>query len=462
MSSEQRDIVAEIASRTGGLGVTAADIAGQISEVHGRSQQQNSIITDLISAVQEMVSTNSSIEDTVLKTKEATSSASNDVQSSQKNIQNAVENIFALVKGVQSMEQQLTSLSAALESVAKVAAGIEGIASQTNLLALNATIEAARAGEAGKGFAVVASEVKSLADETRKATVEITDTVNELTGQVTSLQSESEVNTAKAESVQEGTTSISEIFEALRVNLDQIDLNVGNIASVAEKNQQQCDSVAARMTDLIEGNEKTSKNLAVADEAANGLLKVSETLIELLANSDHETEDSRFIALVKEKSARISEIFEQAVDSGKLSMEDLFDEEYKPIEGTDPVQVLTTFTLFTDEVLPSIQEPVLEFDPAVVFCAAVDRNGYLPTHNLKFAQPQRPGEPDWNMGNSRNRRIFDDRTGIAAAKNQKPILLQTYRRDMGGGVFATMKDLSAPIVVKGRHWGGLRLAYKPL
>ncbi len=461
MSAEQKDIIAEIASRTGGLGVTAAEIAGQISEVHSRSQSQSTIITELITAVQEMVSTNRSIEDTVHQTKDATSSAANDVQSSQKNIQGAVENIFALVKGVQSMEQQLTSLSTALESVAKVAAGIEGIASQTNLLALNATIEAARAGEAGKGFAVVASEVKSLADETRKATVEITDTVKELTGQVTSLQSESEVNTAKAESVQEGTASISEIFEALRGNLDQIDLNVGNIATVADKNQKQCDTVAEQMSELIEGNEKTSQNLAAASSSADGLLKVSEMLIELMANSDHETEDTRFINLVREKSTEISRIFEEAVDQGKLSLEDFFDENYTPIDGTDPVQVMTKFTLFTDEVLPAIQEPVLTFDDTVVFCAAVDRNGYLPTHNLKFAKTQRQGEPDWNMGNSRNRRIFDDRTGLAAAQNQKPILLQTYRRDMGGGEFATMKDLSAPIVIKGRHWGGLRIAYKP-
>lgn len=461
MSVEQKETIAEIASRTGGLGVTAADIAGQISEVHRRSQSQSSIITELIAAVQEMVSTNKNIEDTVHQTKGATSSASGDVQSSQKNIQNAVENIFALVKGVQSMERQLTSLSAALGSVAKVAVGIEGIASQTNLLALNATIEAARAGDAGRGFAVVANEVKSLADETKKATVEISDTVKELTGQVTALQSESEVNTAKAESVQEGTTSISEIFEALRGNLDQIDRNVGNIASVADKNTSQCDSVAAQMSELIAGNEKTSENLAAADRSANDLLQVSEMLIELIANSGHETEDSRFIDMVQKKSTAISQIFEEAIDQGRLTMEELFDENYIPIEDSDPVQVMTKFTLFTDEVLPPIQEPVLKFDDTVVFCAAVDRNAYLPTHNMKFAKAQKPSDPDWNMGNARNRRIFDDRTGLAAAKNQKPILLQTYRRDMGGGVFATMKDLSAPIMVRGRHWGGLRIAYKP-
>ncbi|MEO0372716.1 MAG: hypothetical protein AAF231_14750, partial [Pseudomonadota bacterium] len=63
-------------------------------------------------------------------------------------------------------------------------------------------------------------------------------------------------------------------------------------------------------------------------------------------------------------------------------------------------------------------------------------------------------------GNSRNRRIFDDRVGLKAGQNTKPFLLQVYRRDMGGGVFKIMKDLSAPITVHGRHWGGLRLAYE--
>jgi methyl-accepting chemotaxis protein len=93
-----------------------------------------------------------------------------------------------------------------------------------------------------------------------------------------------------------------------------------------------------------------------------------------------------------------------------------------------------------------------------VFCAAVDRNGYLPTHNRKFSQPQGV-DPVWNAAHCRNRRIFNDRTGLAAGRNTHRFLLQTYRRDMGGGNFKLMKDLSAPIVVSGRHWGGLRLAY---
>jgi methyl-accepting chemotaxis protein len=95
-----------------------------------------------------------------------------------------------------------------------------------------------------------------------------------------------------------------------------------------------------------------------------------------------------------------------------------------------------------------------------VFCAAVDRNGYLPTHNRKFSHAPRPGETAWNTANCRNRRIFDDRTGLAAARNRKHFLLQAYRRDMGGGQVALMKDASAPIILRGRHWGALRLAYR--
>jgi methyl-accepting chemotaxis protein len=66
----------------------------------------------------------------------------------------------------------------------------------------------------------------------------------------------------------------------------------------------------------------------------------------------------------------------------------------------------------------------------------------------------------WNTANCRNRRVFDDRVGLAAGRNTQPFLLQAYRRDMGNGAFAMMKDVSAPIMIAGRHWGGLRLAYK--
>ena len=174
--------------------------------------------------------------------------------------------------------------------------------------------------------------------------------------------------------------------------------------------------------------------------------------------SGYQAMDVIYISTIKNAAARFSRSLEEEIDRGVLPVDDLFDESYQMIDGTDPVQYTTKYIDLFDRIAPTVQEPMLTVLPGVVFCAAVDRNGYLPTHNLKYAKPQGK-DPVWNNANCRNRRIFNDRTGLNAGRNTDPYLLQSYLRDMGGGNFVIMQDLSAPIVVKGRHWGGLRLAY---
>ena len=202
-----------------------------------------------------------------------------------------------------------------------------------------------------------------------------------------------------------------------------------------------------------------SDTLGAARDRVNRLIAVSEKVISLTAQSSLNSVDGPFIAKVKAVAAAVSEALERALSEGRITEAALFDQDYKPIPGSDPEQLMAGCVALTDDVLPPIQEPVLDFDERVVFCACVDVNGYLPTHNLKFAQPQ-GDDPVWNAANCRNRRVFDDRVGLAAGRNTEPFLLQTYRRDMGGGTFVMMKDVSAPIMVAGQHWGGLRLAYK--
>jgi methyl-accepting chemotaxis protein len=119
---------------------------------------------------------------------------------------------------------------------------------------------------------------------------------------------------------------------------------------------------------------------------------------------------------------------------------------------------MTRYSPFLDQEVAPLMDQALAFDRRVVFCAPTDHNLLIPTHNPSFRQPQGP-DPVWNAAHCRNRRIFDDKTAKAVAASTAPFLLQTYRRDMGGGVFALMKDASAPIRVAGRVWGGLRLCY---
>ncbi|MCI4678804.1 methyl-accepting chemotaxis protein [Rhodoblastus acidophilus] len=163
--------------------------------------------------------------------------------------------------------------------------------------------------------------------------------------------------------------------------------------------------------------------------------------------------------IVVARSKMVAELFERAVANGEITEAALFDANYVPIPDTNPRQYRNQTLEFLERHLPEIQEPILELDPAVVFSAAVDRNGYLPVHNRKYSAPQGP-DPVWNNANSRNRRIFDDMTGMTAARNTSPVLSQTYPRDLGGGRVALIKDISAPIYVNRKHWGGLRMGAK--
>lgn len=170
--------------------------------------------------------------------------------------------------------------------------------------------------------------------------------------------------------------------------------------------------------------------------------------------------NERFTARCKEAAAATATAFERALAEGRVTQRQLFDVVYRPIPDTDPQQHLSDAAAICDEVTPAIIEPVKASDPDIVFCLACDRRGYIATHNREYSKPQRPGDRLWNTANSRNRRIFDDRTGLLAARNTNAVLVQAYPRDMGGGRIVMLKEYDSPIVVQGRHWGAIRLAVR--
>lgn len=171
-------------------------------------------------------------------------------------------------------------------------------------------------------------------------------------------------------------------------------------------------------------------------------------------------ENTEFVTRAMEAGDVVTKIFENAVAKGDITLEDLFDDNYIKIEGTDPVQYRTRFLDWADRALPEIQEAMLARDVRAAFCATIDRNGYLPVHNKIYSQPQRPDDTAWNTANSRNRRIFNDAAGLAAGRNTRSYLIQSYARDMGNGKTVMMREIDVPIRVNGRHWGGFRTAYK--
>ncbi|MBS4084684.1 MAG: PilZ domain-containing protein [Rhizobiales bacterium] len=187
----------------------------------------------------------------------------------------------------------------------------------------------------------------------------------------------------------------------------------------------------------------------------------SECAAALKGKLDKIRHDNReFIDLAVTTANKVGAAIERLIETGKVSSQVMFNNQYEPIPGTNPQQFETGYVAALEQELWPIQEPLLSSDSRMVFCAAVDRNAYLPVHNKKYSLPQRPGEPEWNTANCRNKRVFDDRAGLSAARNTRPYMIQYYPRDMGGGQIVMMWEIVAPIRVLGKHWGGFRMAYR--
>ncbi|MEL6342682.1 MAG: methyl-accepting chemotaxis protein [Myxococcota bacterium] len=457
--SEADQIIPVVSRQASILSEEIVEIAATMHTVNDQSQAQLETFAQIHQAAEVVRSCNAAIGQNVNRAIAVVSDGVQAVEASHETVQVSLSSILSLIERVRHIDHRLKELAPVLKDVSELAQGIGIIAKQTNMLSLNAAIEAARAGTAGRGFAVVADAVKRLAEETQEATKRIEATLGSLTEQSQTLIMQGEQAVRQAETVQQGTAAIGEVTQRASAAMRAVEAEATQIIASTQGVDQAVQQTEAHLLKLRTGLDHTGADLRQVSDRINAVVDVGETLLTLTAQASAETEDSPFVNKACEAATAIGHLFEAAITDKTLSASDLFDRNYVPIQGTDPQQFMTRFTRFTDAHLPAIQEAILKSDEQILFCAAVDNNGYLPTHNNVFSQPQKPGQPDWNAGHSRNRRIFNDRVGAAAGRNTQPCLLQTYRRDMGGGNFVMMKDISAPIFINGRHWGGFRIGY---
>ncbi|MEO9648739.1 MAG: methyl-accepting chemotaxis protein [Roseobacter sp.] len=450
--------VDRLTSAAAALGYEIVDIAGFLDLVEEHARAQSSGLDILKARASDVSSANSDVQHAVETMAEHTSATVTDVEASVALVRNTSEKTRTVASWVQNVSNRTGDVTDTISAVRTNNQQIAGIATQVNTLAINAKIEAARAGESGRGFAVVAEAINDLSRKTADAAVQISNNIENLTNWISTLGSE-------ATSISKHATDVLSDAGGTDTALGRVEASIASADQQAKRIAEQANRVQTAMSDFepalvsIAGAIKgTSTGIEKTHERVLSLIDTSETIVQSTALIGDTSEDAPFIRAAQKLAAHVSAEMEAAIEQGRTSMSRLFDRNYRPIPGSNPEQFLTESTALLDQIMPPIQEPALEIDPRIVFVAAVDTNGYLPSHNKKFSQTP-TNDPVWNTANCRNRRIFDDRVGLKSGRNTEPFLLQVYRRDMGGGNFKMMKDLSAPITVQGQHWGGLRLAY---
>jgi len=424
-------VVGSLAQQASTLGRQAAEVRGVLDDTHKIATAQGTAVQALAQQVQQVVQAQTSI------------ASESDA---------GLKAVAQVSEAVQAVGVEVTGIVETLHQVADAAGQITQIALQTRLVAFNASIEAKRAGEAGRGFGVVADAVKDLAGKVESSSKAIMGTVSQLDSRIAALSREI--------TRQDSSSKQADRSGAVHRALAAVEQGVHRIHAASQQSREVCGGLDGQISAIESEMRRTTSALTSALDRTEVFLRVSENLIETVAECGVETDDTLFIQAAQQAAGQIAKLLEDGVRTGSISPQDLFDDQYKPIGGSNPAQHTTRFIALADRLFPQVQERLLGLSDKVVFCIAADRNGYIACHNQKYNQAQRAGNLAWNTANCRNRRIFNDRTGLASARNQRPFLLQTYRRDMGGGNFIVMKEAAAPIAINGRHWGGLRLAFK--
>ena len=436
--------------------LSAAGVAFSVRQLAARIQSQLDAAELIVSSADVMITTEQATSQLSQQALTAASEARQSSDAGRTVLAESITRMHQLSKRAIGSRELIEALSQRSEEIQRVTLVIQSIASQTNLLALNAAIEAARAGEHGRGFAVVADEVRGLAGRTASATEEVGQMVADIqqrTGQV--VEQIRQLSTDLDSGVEQVEHTGKHLENIARLAAG-VEAQVNGIAAGAQNNQEQ-------LSGLFTAVEQMRSDLAISDEQTRQLASAAvqmegqaESISERLAQVGLDDYHQRVYDLAREGARQIAAQFEADIDQNRISLEDLFDRSYQLIPKTSPSKFQTRFDRYTDQVLPSIQEPILPSHEGLVFAIACTQQGYVPTHNKVFSQPL-TGDIKLDTVQNRTKRKFDDRTGIRCGSHQQPVLLQTYTRDTG----ELMHDLSVPIMVKGRHWGGLRLGYKP-
>jgi methyl-accepting chemotaxis protein len=447
-----------VARDCGSLSMECSDVAGYVEGVATRIGDHLKMLDQLEDVTTRLLADQSRVADSTDEARLLAEQAKAKLDAGRAAIEGTIDGFKGLTDLVVQLGERMAGFASAMHQVQSVSSTIETIARKTNMLALNATIEAARAGDAGRSFAVVAAEVKKLAHDTRSATSQIASTIGELTREAGAVTNEIKTGVERSRAAQSGFGTISDTVREVSEIVGMVDRQTEGIAHSTGMIQTSVDRVKAGLTEFAGDARANGTELMTAQKRLSHLEMLSNTMLDTLANSGAEIDDTPLILKAQEAARTIMAAIERAIDDGEITVEDIFDRDYQTIPGSNPVQYTVRFNDGADKHIRPILDRTEGSDSRIIGSAIGDMNGYLPTHLSKRSHPQGP-DPVWNDEHCRNKRILIDDTTRMALASDKPATLATYRMELGDK-FIPVKNVFVPLHFRGRRWGNFELAYR--
>ncbi len=449
-----RDAFSDVRERTVNIAYDSTRLKKSIADSNIGSERQEEL-SELIS--QASAETTSALNEITDRTNAISELNSRNLTDAKENFDELVKvtEMFGRVRNlIIQFRETVDNLGRNSENVQKSLSMVQDFSDQTNLLALNAAIEAARAGEMGRGFAVVADEVRTLAGKVREAAEEISTNIGEMASLVDTTQKGThEIDDLTAETREVIERSSSQ-FEKLVQDFDGNHGQLIGISSAIEELSATNREVHERVQEIHSLSGQIHQEMGQSDEVSLSLRGSTEETLEIV--SRFKTGSGRFeevLSAAAEWRDHIQDVLEKLQAEGV----EMFDHNYQPIADTQPPKFTVAYGPRFENEIQAFYDQCKERFPTTRYTLGVDVNGYIYVHHKAVSQPL-TGDYDHDLLVSRNQRFFtDNENEVRRAKNTAPFLLQTYVRDTG----EILCDLSLPIYLKGRHWGGFIMGFEP-
>jgi len=458
ISASEGEAADSISASCSEVTLGCSDVSGLVQQVLASSEKLRAEHTALLGTVATLNEDQDQVAQACEESRLLSQRSLDQLGQGTNHIRSSLAEISNLLVLVDTLTKHVTGFAAAMEQVRQCSHDIDQIAETTNILSLNAAIEAARAGDAGRGFAVVANEVKTLAGKTRKATDEITRTIDTLGGEAEQVVAEigkgvkvrDDARNSVAR-IEETLVGVGEMVSEVDRQNDQIAQATGAISGHVGRLQQ----VLASFNEAARDNEG---KLNRAQDRMGELEEMASVMFDQVVHAGLAPQDSAMVERAMAARDEVTALAVAALADGSLTESTLFDDTYIEVAGTNPQLYRNRFCDWADAKWRPVLDRIKASDPRIIASVCDDRNGFLPTH-LTDRSRKPTGKYEHDLQYCRNGRIIFNAIDKRIKASDAPFSMAVYRYEGDGRQYRVVRLASVPIVIKGRRWGDYEISY---